>query len=404
MTPVVRRARRAVTLVFFLNGLLFGAWATRIPAIQDRLELGEARLGLALAFIAIGALCSMPLSGWLSARGGSRRTTRGYLVLFCVVVVLIGLSPSYLLFVGFAFLYGFASGGLDVAMNAHGVAVEHRSDRPILSSMHAAFSFGGLVGGASGAALAGAAVDAELHLGVGGIAGLVVALVITRGLLPGDVDARGGRGGAEAEAYEPGPMFVLPPRSVWALGVVAFAGLVAEGATGDWSGVYVDDDLGASPGVAGLSFTAFSLTMTIGRLYGDRLASAWGSVALVRRGGLLSAVGLGIALVLAHPAAAVVGFACLGFGLAAVVPVVFREAGNVEGVPAGIGLAAVSTMGYTGFLIGPPLIGAVAELTSLPIALGLVAGLGLVLAGLAGHVHPERVAAAGGTTAPVVAR
>jgi fucose permease len=205
-----------------------------------------------------------------------------------------------------------------------------------------------------------------------------VGLVACRSLLPADADHAG---------EEAGPLLAWPPRALWAVGAIGFCALVAEGATSDWSAVYVRESLGASAGVAALAFAAFSATMTIGRLVGDRLTTAWGAEALVRRGGLLSAAGVAGALLIGDPIAATLGFALVGFGIAAMVPVVFRAASEVEGVAPGVGIAAASTMGYFGFLIAPPIIGGVAELTSLPVALGLLVVLGLVMAALAPRVR-----------------
>src|SRR5215213_5164999 len=380
MAPGTRAARRAVTVIFFLNGALIGSWAARIPAVKEDLGLGEAELGVALGLVALGALVAMPLSGWLSARGGSRRTTRAAFVLCCVALPLPALAPSYALLLPAAMLLGAGNGSLDVAMNAHGVAVERRYESPILSSFHAAFSCGALLGAGLSALAAGADLDVRWHLLGVASAALVVGLVACRSLLPADADHAG---------EEAGPLLAWPPRALWAVGAVGFCALVCEGATADWSAVYVRESLGAEAGVAALAFAAFSATMTLGRLAGDRLTRAWGAEALVRRGALLSAAALGAALLIGRPAAAIAGFALLGFGIAAMVPVVFRAAAEVEGVAPGVGIAAASTVGYFGFLVAPPIIGGVAEVTSLPFALGLLVLLGLVMAALAPRVRPR---------------
>jgi MFS family permease len=381
----LRAARLAVTLTFFLNGAVFGSWAARLPALQDRLGLQEGALGVALAFSALGSLLAMPVAGWLSARSGSRRTTRLALALFSLAVPLAAAAPAYgPLLVG-TFLVGATTGALDVAMNAHGVAVERRYGRAILSSLHAAWSGGGLAGAAVGAAVAGLGVDARAHLAAAGGLALVIGALATRRLLAASED----------EAADDGaPLLAWPSRKLLALGVVAFCGLMAEGSAADWSAVYVDDALAAGAGLAGLAYAAFSLAMLGGRLVGDRLADAWGPVALVRRGGLLASVGLGAALVIGEPPAALVGFTCLGAGIAAIVPVVFRGASQAPGIAPGVALAAVSTMGYCGFLVGPPAIGGVAQATSLPLALGLVVLLTVIIVLLAGRTRPASADAA----------
>ena len=378
MAPGTRAARGAVTAIFLLNGVLMGSWAARIPAIKERLDLGEAALGLALGLVAFGALVAMPVSGWLSARGGSRRTTRAAFLLCCFAIPLPALAPGYALLLPAAMLLGAGNGSLDVAMNAHGVAVERRHASPILSSFHAAFSCGALLGAGSSALAAGADLDVRWHLLVVAAAALLVGLVACRSLLPADADHAG---------EDVGPLLAWPPRALWAVGAIGFCALVCEGATADWSAVYVRESLDSSAGVAALAFAAFSATMTLGRLLGDWLTTAWGAQALVRRGGLLSAAALAAALLIGHPIAAIAGFALLGIGIATMVPVVFRAASEVEGVTPGVGIAAASTMGYFGFLIAPPIIGGIAELTTLPVALGALVLLSLLMAALAPRVH-----------------
>lgn len=372
-----RAARIAVTAVFLLNGALFGSWAARVPAVQDRLGVGEGGLGLVLAGFSVGALLMMPLAGWWTARAGSRLTTRAGVVAYCLVLPLPALASSPVVAVIGTLLGGAAIGLLDVAMNAHGVEVERRYGRPILSSFHAAFSFGGLLGAGLGAVAAGVDLDVRWHLVTASLAAAALGAVVTRGLLPGHSDATQG-----------GPVFVRPPRTLWLLGLMAFCCLLAEGAAADWGAVYVDESLGAAAAVAALAFAAFSVTMTLGRLVGDRLTERLGPALLVRGSGMLGAGGVALALLAGTPAAALAGFACLGAGLAVVVPTVFRGAASTPGVAPGVGLAAVSTLGYTGFLVGPPLIGVLAELTSLPTALGFVSVCCAVVAALAPAARP----------------
>jgi fucose permease len=305
------------------------------------------------------------------------------LALLCLILPLPALCSSAPPALALTLLLGAAMGTLDVSMNAHGVAVERRRPRPILSSLHAGFSFGALLGAGVGAAAAAVSLDVRAHLALVAGVSAVVGAIACRGLLPAGTDAETG---APARVR-------APPRRLWALGAIGFACLLAEGAAGDWSAVYVKDSLGGTPAVAALAFGAFSVTMTLGRLVGDRLTERWGGERLLRGGGLLGATGLGMALVMATPWAALAGFLLLGAGLAAMVPTVFRGAGAVEGLPPGVALAAVSTLGYTGLLAGPPVIGVVAELTSLPLALGLVCVCCAAVVVLAPSVHSAQNAA-----------
>ena len=375
-----RAARLAVAVTFVALGVGGGSWATRIPAVQHRIGLSAAELGVALFGLGFGSLLSMPLTGVLIARRGSRPVLRGAALLFAVSIALPPLAwnlPTLWLALT---LFGAASGALDVAMNSHGVAVEHVYGRPILSSFHAAFSAGALLGAALGALAAGLGIDARVHLAA--IAGLVLitALASGRALLPADED----RGAAGQR------LTLRIPRQLVVVGIVAFLCLLAEGAASDWSAVYLAGPLGSSPDVAAAGFAGFAAAMMLARMAGDRLATALGEVALVRAGALLGAGGMAVGLVAGNAPTAIVAFACLGAGLAGIVPVVFRAAATHPDVPAGIGLAAVSTAGYTGFLLGPPVIGAAASVTSLPRALGLIVLATAAIAALASHIPVRR--------------
>jgi hypothetical protein len=379
---VPRRARFAVNAIFFANGATIGTWAVRIPAVKHGLHLDDAELGAALLFSAAGALVSMPLAGRLVARYGSRGTTLTAYLSSCVALPLLALASSLVLLAAALFVFGAAVAATDVSMNSHGLTVERRYGRPILASFHAAFSLGGLCGAAAGGLVAAAEVGARVHLAVAGVLLALIGVAVAQLLLPASADASG--------AVQ---MWARPPRRLAVLGLLAFCCLFAEGAAADWSAVYAAGPLDAGPGVAALGFAAFSLTMTAGRLVGDRLTAHWGAVVLTRRGGALAACGLAAALVARHPAAAVVGFACVGAGLASVVPVVFRAGGSTPGIPPGVGISAVSTIGYLGFLVGPPSIGLAAKLVGLPLALGIVVVLLAMLAALASATRPTEAAA-----------
>ncbi len=372
-----RAARIAVTVVFFASGAAYGSWVARVPSLQGDLDATKSELGLALFGVAVGAVIALPVAGWLTARLGSRVLTQAGLVGVAVALPLdragAVASPP-----GAAFaVFGAAGGMLDLAMNAHGVAVEERYARPILSGFHASFSFGGLVGAVCGGLAAAAGISPLAQFTAAGVVILGIAVWSRGALLARHVDV------------VPGPVYRRPSRSLVALAVIAFTCLLAEGAAGDWSGIYMNDVLGTGEGAATVAFVAFSLTMTLGRVVGDRLTAAWGTVALTRRAGALGSLGLGISLLFDVPLVAVLGFACLGAGLATVVPIVFRAAGQRTPSP-GAGIAAVSTVGYSAFLVGPPAIGFLADAIGLRAALGVVAALAALIALLAGATRPPR--------------
>ena len=357
----VKSARLAVSTVFFVNGALFATWVPHIPFVQAKFGLSEGRLGLVLLAIAVGALISLTLSGWLIGRFGSRVVTSVATVGFSLAVILPILAPNLIFLVLALMLFGFCNGAMDVAMNAQGVAVEERYGSPIMSSFHGLFSLGGLGGAGLGGLVLTAGIAPATHvLGAAIVLGSL-GVVALRGLLP-----------AKGDTTSDEPVFAVPTGPILGLSLLAFFSLVGEGAMADWSAVYLTNTLGATYGLAAAGFAAFSLTMAVGRLSGDRLVGYLGSVRLVRLSTALAALGLGVALMIGHPIAAIVGFGCVGLGLANVVPVLFSVAGRTPGVSAGTGLAAVATTGYLGFLAGPPLIGLAAELITLTWALGIV--------------------------------
>jgi MFS family permease len=365
-----------VLAVFFLSGFGFASWAVRIPAVQERLGLGEGLLGVALLGMSVGSLVSMPLVGGLVSWLGSRPVVGATALAYSLTLPLLAVAPSLALLLLALVLVGAATGSLDVSMNAQAVAVEKSLGRPIMSSFHAAFSLGGLAGAAVGGGVAAAGVGVAPHLaGVAGIS--LIAFVLAYGrMLPGGVDR--GEGGE--------PAFARPTRALAGLGVISFCVLLGEGAMADWSAVYLNGTLGTGPGLAAAGFAAFSATMVAGRLLGDRLIARFGPVALVRGGGAVSAAGLGVSLVLAHPAAALVGFGCAGLGFSIIFPAALSAAGRAESTAAGPAIAAVATTGYFGFLVGPPSIGFAAELVGLGAALFIVVALSAAIVPLAGSI------------------
>ena len=375
----MRSARAAITLVFFADGLLIGSWAARIPAVQRQTELTSGKLGIALFAMSLGALLAMPTAGRLSERIGSRSVTLAALLAGGAALLLTAVAGGLAGLGAALFLFGAGFGAVNVAANAQGIALERLSERSILSSFHAAFSFGGLAGAGLGAIAAAAGIDPLEHFGAIAVAIALSALAAGGRLLPPDADER-----------EPTPILARPQRSLLVLGAAAFFTLMAEGAAADWSAVYLSDSLGAGAAAAALGYTAFSLAMAASRVFGDRLNSRLGPVALARGGGLLAASALTLALVSGSTVVALAGFAAMGAGLGVVVPVLFRAAGSTPGVSAAAGVAAVSTIGWFGFLAGPPAIGVTADAVGLRSSLVIVVAATLGLALLAGSANPRR--------------
>ena len=369
----------AVALIFFLNGFVYASWVPRLAQIRAGLDLSEGTLGLALLMVAIGAIVAMPVTGHLIARHGSRALTRVTLVLLGIGLPLIGFADGFAVLCLTFLFYGAAAGVLDVSMNAQGIAVERVYRRPIMSSLHGMFSIGAMVGAGATGLVASLGVGIVPQFLATGALTVLVGPLLARIMLPAQADA-GGRGEG----------FVLPDRRLVALGVIAFCGLLGEGAMGDWSAVYLDQSLGADVEVAAVAFAVFSLTMALGRFSGDRIVGRLGGGAVVRGGGALAALGLGATLLIGRPEVAIVGFGLIGAGLSCIFPVALSAATRTPGISAGNAIAGVCTIGYLGFLVGPPAIGGLAELISLPAALGAVVLLFVVVAVLGNRAGERR--------------
>ncbi|MET7680940.1 MFS transporter [Streptomyces sp. NPDC005423] len=369
----VRRARYAVAAVFAVHGAVTGSFATRVPWIQDHAHVGTGQLGLALAFTAFGASCSMPLAGRITHRFGSRAALRGLIALWTLSLVLPSLAPNLGTLCLAMFAYGASAGTADVAMNALGVEIERRLGKSIISGLHGMWSAGALTGSAAGTLAAHLGADARLHH-------VLAAAVLT---LFGVGACRWVLDLQPAEEEEPPPRFALPPRSALLIGAVGFCAVFAEGASLDWSAVFLRDRLGTSAGLAAASTTGFMLTMAVARLVGDAVVNRFGSVGTVRAGGGLAVCG-GLLIVVANsPALAMGGFALLGLGIAVVVPLCFAAAGH-SGPNPSQAIAGVATITYTSGLIAPSLIGGVAQATSLVVSFCLVTVAAGGLAAFAG--------------------
>ena len=359
--------------------MLYGTWAARIPEIQTRTGLGEGALGLALLGLAAGLVVSASVTGALVARFGAHRVTLAALALFAVAVVGPGLATGFGSLAGALVLVGLTSGLMDVAMNAWAADVEEAAGATILGACHGMFSLGGMAGAGLGAAAAALGVPLAAHFAASGAAFAGGALAQGLGARPAppEADAGGPSAGGAASGE---PLVALPTGPVAGLAGLAFCGLIVEGAMADWSAVYLRRGLGASAETAALGFAAFSAAMAAARFAADGLTGRVGGRRLVAGGGLAGAAGLAVCVGAPSVDVAVVGFAVVGLGLAAVVPTLFRAAARAPGLGPGRGIAAVTTTGYLGFLAGPPALGFVAEGWGLRAAFGVLVALALAVA------------------------
>lgn len=356
-------ARVSVLVIFFVHGLVFSTWVSRIPGVQAALGLSTGELGFALLGVAVGSLFSMPLAGWLISRYGSKPVTVASSLCFCCALAPPAFAGSaWELGAALAGL-GVAAGAMDVAMNAQGVAVERLARKPVMSGFHSMFSLGGMAGSGMGGVVAKAGIRPDMHFVIAALVYLVLIAVAIRGLLPAGTDA----------TSERRPFRITP--AIAGLGVICFCFFLTEGAVADWSALYLSRILGAGPIQAAAGYGLFSGAMATGRIAGDRLRSHFGPVTLVRNGSLLAAVGLSMALIFPYTPIALAGFTLVGFGCSIIVPIAFAAGGNLEEAGAGSALAAVVAAGYFGLFVGPPAIGMAAEAITLRWALFIVVGL-----------------------------
>ena len=364
-------ARWAIAAIFFLHGFIWGNWAPHIPMAIERLGVGPALFGVALLAIAGGAVLAMPITGYLVNHHGSAMITRVTALAMSVAILGPMLAPNLGLFIVAAMVYGATIGGMDVAMNAHGIAVEKALKDPIMSFLHGGFSIGGMAGALLGALLLGVTSETT-HAFITTALTFTLFLPLFPFLLPSSAD----RGLS-------GTSFAWPTRATIGLGFLCFLALMAEGSVVDWSAIMLRQRFLLDAGTAALGYALYSGGMALSRLLGDWARKSMGSVTVVRGSALVTAAGIAVAVSVPSPAAAIAAFAIAGVGIGNIVPILFAGGGHLEPSAPGRGIAAVTTLGYVGFLAGPPLIGFAAEVTNLSIGLGITALAALVIAAAA---------------------
>lgn len=383
MDKTLKRARLAVLAAFFINGAAMATWVSRIPAMQAKLSLSEGALGLVLMGLSTGVLSALFLAGGLIARFSSAKATVGAGIVMSLSLIPLAWANSPVILWITLFIVGAGTSLMDVSMNDQAVLVERQAGRPLMSSFHATYSIGGLAGALAGAGMAATEFfTPAIHFAL--VGALLAATLIYCYRLYIHI---------QPEKTAGGPVFRLPERALWMLGVIAFCTALAEGSMADWSAVYLNQVLSTTTSMAALGFAGFSATMTLGRLLGDRLIARFHAEKLVRVGGLIATAGFVIVILTKSPALAIAGFALIGAGVANIIPLAYSVAGNFPGVSSSAGIAGVATIGYAGFLAGPPVIGIVAEGTSLRVAFILVAVLAASLIFTAKSASPQAPAA-----------
>ncbi len=351
----LRRRQIATRVVFFIAGFGKAAWAPLVPFAKARLGVDDGTLGLLLLCLGAGSIVSMPLTGALAGRIGCRTVIVLSALLMCAGLPLLASVDGMPWFVVTLIVFGAAAGSIDVAMNIQAIAVERQGNRPVMSGFHGLYSVGGMVGAAGATALLGLGATPFVEtLCVAG-AMLVALLYASPNLL------------ADGEATN-GPVFVRPHGIVLLIGALAFSVFLTEGAVLDWSGVFLTSVRGMAPSYAGLGYAAFALTMTIGRLTGDRIVQRFGNLRVIALGALCAALGFGIATLAPSWPFTLAGYALVGAGCSNIAPVLFTSAGRQTLMPHQLAVSAITTLGYAGILAGPAAIGFISHMTSLTTA------------------------------------
>jgi MFS family permease len=372
------KAHRTVSVCFFLCGFIFANWAARIPSIKDAFGLNEGALGALLFMLPLGSILALPVAGWVIQRMGSRTVTTISLFLYAGLLVMLSQAWNITSLSVTLFLFGFVGDFLNISMNTQGLTVQAARNKPILSGLHAQWSFGALSGAAFGGWTLRMSITTPVHFMIVGMISILPCLVMMQWLLADQKKETGKRG------------FRWPTAALWLLGIICFCNTMAEGAMADWSSLYYRQTLKDTAGVSTTGYVAFTLSMALGRLAGDRIIDVLGYRKTLMSNGLLIAAGLCIALIWPEPVMVITGFAAVGLGVSSVIPIAYMIAGRTGSMAPAAALASVSAIGFTGFLIGPPTIGLIADVSSLSWGLALVGLLGICITILSAWVKAER--------------
>jgi MFS family permease len=350
-----RRAnRRGVSVFFFMHGLCFASWASRIPTIQSNLDLSASALGTILFALPLGFFISLPFAGWIIAKAGSKRTVILSSTLYSLSLVCIGLSVTPGQVALSLFLFGFFANMFNISINTQAVAVEELYKKRLMATFHGLWSLAGFTGAALGTWMIGKSVPPLQHFTFVCIIFLIAVAISAFYLVRQDKGAN-----------EKRPLLAMPDKSLLGLGMIAFCSMMVEGAMFDWSGIYFIKVVRVNSELTGLGYTSFMIAMAGMRFIADGIAGYFGLKRILQISGILSATGLLLAVILPQLMPSLIGFLLIGMGVSSVVPMVYSAAGKSTTMAAGTAITAVSSLGFMGFLIGPPAIGFIAEASSL---------------------------------------
>jgi MFS family permease len=360
--------RLAVAVFFFICGLEFSSWASRIPAIKDEFHFNEAELGAVLFMLPLGSVIALPFAGWSVHRFGSRYITFISAIVYSILLYGIALCKTPFALSVLLFFFGFCGDTLNIAINTQGLDVQNLYGKPMLSSFHAMWSLGAMAGAVTGGWTQQHSFSTIQHFLFIALFSITFAVIMFNNLVKKD--------SASTEGQK---IFAWPDKALMLLGIICFCCAMCEGAMADWSSLYYRQVIRDTGRVSTTGYTAFTLTMAFGRLVGDKIILLLGNRKTLVLDGIVIACGLALALSWQQPLAVIAGFGLVGLGVATIIPIVYSMAGKSKSMPAGIALAAVSTIGFSGFLVGPPVIGFVAHEIGLRFALLIVLILGVII-------------------------
>jgi MFS family permease len=357
----MKSSRIAVSVLFFVHGFLHANLMARLPLLQSQLGVSDGRLGTLLFTVALGAMVGMPLAGALAQRLGSDRMSRLTSLFFCVIIPLLPLANTFWVAAPLFLLMGVSMGSMDVCMNGQAVYAERLWPKPIMSSFHAVFSLGMTCGAGLGALFSKFEINLALHIGIMGVLSVVLVEGASRYLVKETI--------VETNESQESGGFKWPNAAIVPLGLIAFCCMTGEGSMTDWSALYMSRVVGQNAAFGAVTFGTYAVGMMLGRLFGDYNTLRFGRRRLMTYNAIFAIVGLSLALGYVSVPATLVGFFLVGVGVSSIVPIVFSMAGNTPGVHPSVGIAMATSIGYTGFFIGPPSIGLLSDAYGLRIGL-----------------------------------
>lgn len=369
ITAIAANERVSTRLIFSLGGIVLGAWAPLVPVAKIRLDLGEGALGLVLLSMGVGSIIAMPMTAFLTSRFGCRQVITASVTGLCLILPLLAVVGSVWAMTAALVVFGIVMGCTSVAMNLQAVLVERQEGKALMSGFHAMFSLGGIAGSGAMALLLAAGAAPFVAAAIVSLVMATLFVFARPGLLPySDV------GGAKPAA------FVIPQGVVLAIGCLSLLAMLAEGAVLDWGALFMIEAHNAELGLAGFAYTAFAITMTLGRLLGDGFRTALGDLPILVLSALLAMAGFLVSLLLPSTIAALLGFMLVGAGISNIAPILFTLTGRTKRMPANLAVASVLTVGYAGIIAGPAAIGLIAHATSLQMAFSLLCGAMAIIA------------------------